>query len=169
MVALRAASNLAHHDEYATSDTAWRAKLEPIADADKRRTLYLTRDQRRALIDALPDDAAAFVTGLCLLPLRPGALASLTVADFNGRDGSLRILSDKAGIGRSIFLPLSAAKLIREQAKGKLPAAPLFARWDGRAWVTGAKRRAPQRYAVKVQCDVEPALSAPEQSRLAAG
>ena len=134
MVALRAALNLALEDGHLTTDAAWRVKLKPTEKAGNRRTLYLSRADRRALIAALPADAAAFVTGLCLLPLRPGALASLTVADFNGRDGSLRVPIDKAGAGRSILLPLTAANLIRQQAKLKLPAAPLFARWDGRAW-----------------------------------
>jgi integrase len=134
MVALRAALNLALHDGYATTDAAWRTKLEPIANADSRRTLYLSRDQRRALIAALPADCAAFVTGLASLPLRPGALAALTVADFNSREGTLRIGKDKAGNGRTILLPQTIADLIRKHAKGKLPAAPLFARQDGSAW-----------------------------------
>lgn len=134
MVPMRAALNLALADGYVTSDHAWRRALKPAANADGRRTLYLDRDQRRALIEHLPEDAAAFVRGLCLLPLRPGALAGLTVADFDTRQGTLRIGTDKAGAGRTVLLPEAVVELLRGQARSKLPAAPLFARWDGRRW-----------------------------------
>lgn len=134
MVPMRAALNLALADGYVTSDHAWRQALKPIKNADGRRTLYLDRDQRRTLIDHLPDDAAAFVRGLSLLPLRPGALASLTVGDFNAKQSTLRIGTDKTGAGRTVLLPDATADLFRAHAKGKLPAAPLLARWDGSAW-----------------------------------
>ena len=134
MVSLRAALNLAKRNGYITTDAPWAEALAPTKGAGGRRTLYLTRAERRALIDALPQDCAAFVHGLCLLPLRPGALASLTVRNFNARQGVLTIGKDKAGQDRSILLPATAVALIRDQAKGKLPTAPLFARWDGRAW-----------------------------------
>ncbi|MEO6924756.1 MAG: site-specific integrase, partial [Bryocella sp.] len=81
-----------------------------------------------------PDDAARFVRGLCELPLRPGALAALTVADFDARHKLLCIGHDKAGEGRFIPLPPATSKLIAEEARSKLPGAPLFARWDGAAW-----------------------------------
>src|SRR5690606_9709140 len=134
MVPMRAALNLALSDGFVTSDHAWRRALKPAANADGRRTLYLDRDQRRALIEHLPEDAAAFVRGLCLLPLRPGALAGLTVADFDTRQGTLRIGTDKAGAGRTVLLPEAVVELLRGQARSKLPAAPLFARWNGRRW-----------------------------------
>lgn len=134
LVAMRAALNLAQHDGYVTTDAAWRVKLEATPNAGQRRDLYLTRDQRRKLIKTLPDDCAAFVRGLCVLPLRPGALAALTIADFDSRLGTLRIGKDKAGKGRAIRLPEQTAELLREQTTDKLPAAPLFARWNGKAW-----------------------------------
>ncbi len=134
MVPMRAALNLALSDGFVTSDHAWRKALKPTANADGRRTLYLDRDQRRALIEHLPEDAAAFVRGLCVLPLRPGALAQRTVADFDYRRGTLRIGTDKAGKGRSILLPEATAALFRQSVKGKLPTAPLLSRWNGSAW-----------------------------------
>lgn len=139
LVALRAALNLAKRDGYATSDLAWSRALEPIEGADGRRELYLTLEQRRALVNAIDDAAArAFVQGLCLLPLRPGALAALRVRDFDARGGALTIARDKAGAGRTVPLPDSALALVRTVAKGKLPAAPLFARADGSAWTKDA-------------------------------
>jgi integrase len=135
MVALRAALNLALRDNYVVTDAAWREALKPIEGANERRTAYLSLDQRRELVKQVAhDDLRQFVRGMCLLPLRPGALAALTVANFDSRSGALTVKTDKAGAGRVILLPTTAADLLRECAKGKLPAAPLFARWDGSAW-----------------------------------
>lgn len=134
MVALRAALNLALENGSVTTDMAWSVALKPIEGANGRRTVYLDRDQRLALLANVPGELAAFVKGLCLLPIRPGALASLRVSDFDSRAGTLLIETDKAGAGREILLPKVAADLMREQAKGKLPAAFLFSRWDGRQW-----------------------------------
>lgn len=134
MVTLRAALNLAKADGFATSDLAWAQALKPIAGVASQRALYLDRAQRKALLEALPDDAARFVRGLCELPLRPGALAALTVADYDRRERLLHVEHDKAGEGRSIPLPPATARLIADEARGKLPAAPLFARRNGAAW-----------------------------------
>lgn len=152
MVALRAALNLARKRDAVPSDRAWSEALAPAKGAGKRRNVYLERDQRRALIAALPDDAAAFVRGLCLLPLRPGALAALTVGDFDSRSGSLTIHRDKASEGRSILLPQNVVALMREQARRKTPAAPLFSRGDGSAWHKDAWKK-PIATAV-AQCDL---------------
>jgi len=133
MVPVRAALNLALADGHALSALAWRAALKPL-EANGRRTLYLDRPQRRALLDKLPQDVATFITALCLLPIRPGALAGLCVRDFDARQKTLRIHHDKAGGGRTILLPDATAKHLRASARGKLPTAPLFARWDGKAW-----------------------------------
>lgn len=75
MTCFRAALNLAYLDGLVTSDFAWRSKLRPIKNADRRRELYLDRAQRLKFIEKAPADLAAFLRGLCQLPLRPGALA----------------------------------------------------------------------------------------------
>jgi len=134
MTALRAALNHAFEQGDVLNDHAWRVALKPIKHADKARDVYLDRKERKALIKALPDDAAAFARGLCALPLRPGALAALRVGDFDKRTGTLKIGKDKAGQDRKIKLPDATADLLKEQARSKLPAAPLFARDDGVAW-----------------------------------
>lgn len=131
---LRAALNNAMTLGAVTTDAAWRVELKPIKEPPSARRVYLDPDQRRALIAHLPPDLAGFVTGLCLLPLRPGTLAKLTVADFDRRDGTLHVRADKAGAGRAILLPRATADLLIRQCQDKLPGAPLFARWDGRAW-----------------------------------
>lgn len=132
--AFRAALNAAFRARHVATDVGWREALKPLAGAGKRRNVYLDRDQRRALLAALPGDLRAFAHGLCLLPLRPGALAALTVGDFDARRNELVIERDKAGEGRRILLPAETAAALKAAARNKLPAAPLFAQVDGRAW-----------------------------------
>lgn len=134
MVCVRAALNAALRRGEITTALAWQTALEPLAGADNRREVYLDREQRRALLDALPPDAAAFSRGLCLLPLRPGALAALTVAALDKRAGTLRIARDKAKAGRSILLPPQTVALLKEQTRGKLPGAPMFTRSNSQPW-----------------------------------
>lgn len=116
------------------SEAAWQEALKASSNANGRRTLYLDRAQRRKLLAKTPAEAAPFVRGLCLLPLRPGALAALTAGDFDKRTAELTIGKDKADKARRIQLPAEAAKLLSEQANDKLPAAPLFRRANGKVW-----------------------------------
>ena len=116
------------------TDAAWQEPLKPIKNATGRRTLYLDRDQRRKLVDAIANDARPFVRALCLLPLRPGAVANLNAGDFDKRTRELTIGKDKSGKPRRVVLPTAAAALFAEQGKAKLPAAPLFTREGGKRW-----------------------------------
>lgn len=134
MTALRAALNHAHDQAEVTTDQAWRVALRPIENADSSRDAYLDRKQRQALIDKAPADVALFLKGLATVPLRPGALAALTVASFDKRLGVLTIGKDKAGRDRKIKLPKGTAAFFAERAKDKTPAAPLLARSDGKPW-----------------------------------
>lgn len=134
MAALRAALGRFLAPGRPDSDGAWQEALRPIKNATRRRTLYLTLDQRRQLVKQVDSEAGAFVRGLCLLPLRPGAVAALSVADFDARTSELTIVKDKAGERRRILVPESAAELFRKEAKGKKPSAPLFTRANGTGW-----------------------------------
>jgi len=134
MTTLRAALNLALENGDVTSDHAWKAKLKPIKNADGRRDVYLDQDQRRKLIEKAPADLALFLKALCLLPLRPGAVAALNAGHFDKQLSSLTIGKDKAGGIRKITLPPATAEFFAERGKGKLPGAPLFIRADGKRW-----------------------------------
>ncbi len=116
------------------SEAAWQEALMATANANGRRTLYLDRGQRRSLLESMSAEAEPFVRALCLLPLRPGALAALTTGDFDKRTGELTIGKDKTGKPRRIQLPTDAAKLMATQSANKLPGAPLFMRANGKAW-----------------------------------
>ena len=134
MTALRAALNHAFDDGKVTTDLAWRKALSPIEKAGKRRELYLDRGQRSDFIKHAPDDLAKFLRGLSLLPLRPGALAALLVADFESRIGVLKIGVDKHGKDRKIKLPANTAEFLKAAVKEKSESAPLLTRADGKAW-----------------------------------
>lgn len=131
---LRAALNkvLAHGTP--GTEAAWQEALKPIKNADRQRTLYLDRTQRRALLDRMDAEAEPFVRALCLLPLRPGAVAGLTVGCFDRRTSELTIGKDKSGKPRRILIPAVAAALFKKQCSKKLPAAPLFNRANGKPW-----------------------------------
>jgi len=134
MTCFRAALNLAYLDGLLTTDYAWRSKLRPIKNADQRRELYLDRAQRLKLLENAAQDLAAFLRGLCQLPLRPGALAKLTAGDYDRRLKVLKIGQDKSGKDRRIKLPDVTADFFESMAKNKLPSAPLLARAGGGAW-----------------------------------
>ena len=134
MAVLKTALNLAHEDGFTTSDHAWASKLKPVKDANGRRDCYLDINQRRALIAHAEPDLAILARAMSLLPMRPGAVAAFTVANFDKRLNSLVIGKDKAGKDRKITLPSSTAAFFIEQTKDKTPASPLFSRADGSVW-----------------------------------
>ncbi len=134
MVPLRAALGQVLKAGAPNTDAAWQEALRPFKGADKRRDLYLDKAERKRLIDAASDEARPFIKALCLLPLRPGALAALKVADFDKRTRALTIGKDKNGNPRQISMPQVFADFFADQVKGKHPAAPLFARAGGEAW-----------------------------------
>jgi integrase len=134
MAMLRAALNKVLAPGAPETEAAWQEALKPIRNADRQRTLYLDREQRRKLLQHVSDEASAFVRALCLLPLRPGAVAALNAGDFDKRTRELTIGKDKAGNQRRIVLPVDAAQLFAAQAKDKLPGAPLFSRANGKRW-----------------------------------
>ena len=134
IAALRAALNFAHDAGSVTTDMAWRVALRPAKNADGRRDVYLDRNQRRSLIECAAPDLAAFLRGLSSVPLRPGALAALTVGNYDSRLSVLKIGKDKAGRDRKIKLPDATASEFAGLSIDRSALTPLFRRADGRAW-----------------------------------
>jgi len=134
MAMLRAALNKIIAPGAPDTEAAWQEALRPIRNADRQRTLYLDRDQRRKLLETIDAEAEPFVRTLCLLPLRPGAVAGLRVADFDKRTAELTIGKDKSGKPRRIVVPQAVAKLFTAQSKDRPPVAPLLSRAAGQQW-----------------------------------
>ena len=141
MVPLRAALSKVLPFGTPNSEAAWQEALKAIPNADGRRTLYLDIGQRKALLANLNADVVPFVRALCLLPLRPGAIASLVVEDFDKRTSELSIGKDKTGRSRRIQLPYDAAALFEEQSRDKLGQAPIFMQFTGRPWNKNSWKR----------------------------
>ncbi|MDM0107790.1 site-specific integrase [Variovorax sp. J22R24] len=138
MTPFRAALNLAFKEGLVTNKHAWQGPLDPPEPAANRREVYFSADERRALLSKVrEEDARQFFSALAMLPLRPGALASLTVRDYDKQTGVVTIRKgvDKGHPERSFTLPPQAAALFAHQAAGKTPAAFLFSRTDGRQWI----------------------------------
>lgn len=134
MTCLRAALNLAYNNGMVTSDHAWRLPLAPVKNADKRRDVYLDLADRRKLIKCAQKDVADFLRGLILIPLRPGALATLTVKNFDKKLKTLTVGKDKHGADRKIMLPDATAAFFAKQARNKPATSPLLRRANGCAW-----------------------------------
>jgi len=134
MSELRAALNFARDNQWVADDSAWIVSLRSLKNASKRREVYLDKDQRRKLIKGLPKDAANFIHGLTLLPLRPGALAELTVRQFDPKQRVLTIHIDKHGQDRKIKLPESTCTLFKEWCANKNPEESIFTQANGQKW-----------------------------------
>jgi integrase len=78
------------------------------------------------------------VRALCLLPLRPGAVAALTAGDFDKRTRELTIGKDKAGDGAASSFPRMRRALHRgcqEQAASRSSVRPSNGKaWDKETW-----------------------------------
>ncbi|MET3653913.1 tyrosine-type recombinase/integrase [Dyella japonica] len=135
MGSLVAALNFAVQERYVDPGKAMEWQAIKRFHVTSRRDVYLTRDQRRALIGALPAELQPLMTCLALLPLRPSAAAHLTVGHLDARTGLLKIGKDKAHAGRVIPLSADALVLLSAQAKNKTLAEHLFAHADGTAFV----------------------------------
>lgn len=133
MATVKAALNLALADGFVTTDQAWKTALKPVEGATGQRDVYLDRGQREALIEHATPALKPFLQAACLLPLRPGALAQLTVGDFNQALGTLKISHDKTA-GRTIGLPPDTVKFLKQQCLSKLPTAPMFTDGEGKPW-----------------------------------
>lgn len=134
MVPLRAALNRVLAPGAPNTEAAWQEGLNPFKNADKRRSLYLDKIERRKLLEHIAAEAEPFAHALCLLPLRPGAMAALTAGDFDKRTSELTIAKDKAAGGRRFVVTAEAARLLASQTKDKLPGASVFTRANGSPW-----------------------------------
>jgi len=135
MVPLRAALAALLPPGAPGTDAAWQEALKPMKGASGHRTLYLDRDERRKLLAHAGGDVAPFLHALCLLPLRPGTHAGRVAGDFDKRTRTLVIGREtKTGKARKITVPQATADFLAGEAKGKLPAAPLFRQASGKPW-----------------------------------
>ena len=131
---LRSALNFAYKKGLLTNDFPWKSILIPAKNADRKRSTYLDLDQRKKLISSCPKDLAEFIKCSCFIPLRCGAIAKLTVSNYDRQLQTLTIEKDKANSNRKISLPKNLAIFIEKNIQDKLPTAPIFSRPNGDFW-----------------------------------
>jgi len=107
---------------------AW--QLSPLEEGDHESAVFLTPGQRVALISAASPSAARFFRALELTGCRPGELAAITVKDYDAVEGTVRFASRKGKSSklrvRFTVLDKIGRDFFNEQARDKLPKAPLF-------------------------------------------
>jgi integrase len=127
---------------------AW--KLTPLVDdAEAKSPVFLTVEQRDRLVAAAPAALAALLTGYGHTGARPSELANAVVGDFNAEGGTVT-LRHRKGRGsklkaRAVQLSDAGVMFFKEQAKGKLPKAPLLSNesaghWTDQQWCGGISR-----------------------------
>lgn len=141
---LRAALNLAYKEGAIESDTAWK-RVQAFRKVNKARTLFLTDGQVGELLAHTTGAFHSLCSAAILTGARYGELAAARVSDFDG--GILR-LSGKTG-NRDCFLSHDAETFFKQQAKDKLPEAPLLMSHEGAHWKHG-QQQPPMKNAVRV-------------------
>jgi integrase len=133
LTTLKAALNLAVRDRVISADRRreW-ADVKAFKDVSRRRELFLDLGQRRALLNASQGAVRDLIEAAALTGCRAGELTRAVRSAFDARTQTLTI----AGKTGSRTMPLSpaAVALFKRITKDKLPASPLIARDDGRAW-----------------------------------
>jgi len=133
VAALNRASELGHVGNAA----AWRLKsLADDVEDDGETAVYLSVEQRKALIAAATPSAALFLRGLELTGARPKELAAATADDFDGESLRLAHRKGKPPKLRVRYTVLSAEGIVffTREAADKLPAAPLFTEDGEQPW-----------------------------------
>lgn len=117
----------------------WR--LEPLADdaEDSGDTaVFLTPEQRDAIVKKASPALALFLRALEFTGARPGEMAEATVASLDVKGRSLTLFHRKGRPvrlrPRSVALDSDAMEFFKAQTKRKLPGAFLFTDSDGAKW-----------------------------------
>lgn len=131
--------NRAYEEGHVGKPSAW--KLPPLADDidDSGETIVmLTPEQRKAIIAAASTATAAFLRSLELTGARPKEIAAATAADFDKRNGTLRLSHRKGRPAklrvRVVVLSVDGVAFFAAQTTDKLPKALLFTDSAGKPW-----------------------------------
>lgn len=137
----KAALNFAKAEKRIRSDDAWKDVKGFKKAKDGSRDVFLLVAQRRILFKHSGADLRDFLLGNYYSAARPHELRDASVEDFDAATGTLRLTKFK-GTGepkvRRTFLTADAVAFFKEQARDKLPKAPLLARggerWQRKWW-----------------------------------
>jgi integrase len=138
---LAAALSNAHRLHGVGSLSTWR-RVRPlkIPKASRSRLFIPSEQEIKALIAACEPDFALLVRAAVLTARRYGELTALEARDFDPAKGTLALRVSKTG-EREVLLSSVAVAFFAEQAKNKLPRAPMFTTAEGAAWGKGLQHR----------------------------
>ncbi len=137
LATFKAALNMALADRLVSTDAGWKT-VTAFEKVGRRRELFLSREQRAALLVACTPALRELVQGLMLTALRPGELAAANVSDLDRKHGTLHIRKSKTET-RIVPLSTAAVKWFSELTSNRIGAHPLVAddsgnRWDKDKW-----------------------------------
>jgi integrase len=142
---LKAALNHGQRDlRLVSKDRAIEWENVKFYNDDDRRNQVLTKEERDRFVELADPVIQPFLRALCLLPIRPGAMAALTVESLRDKNKGYEYLfvgEDKACPNRPVPLDANTLRFFKEQAKGKLPKAPLFSNTYGTRWHSDTYRK----------------------------
>jgi site-specific recombinase XerD len=133
LTALKAALNLAvaNRRVHPIAAREW-GDVKAYSNATQRRSLFLDLKQRRKLLQAGEGALKDLMEAAALTGSRAGELTGATRGQFDAR---LKTITLKGKVGaRTVPLSPPALRLFKRLAKGKLPAAHLLTRDDGKPW-----------------------------------
>lgn len=129
---LKAALNMALNNRLVSTDSGWKTVKRFPKVKVQRRGAFLSKEQRKALLDACPDDLKMLAKAMLLTGARPGELATLNACDYDKSLGCLT-LTGKTG-PRTVAISTAAAAFFNEATKDKIGAAPMLANSFGQRW-----------------------------------
>lgn len=130
---VKAALNRAVNEGFSGNREAW--KVENLADdGDRDTAIFLTPEQRKAIIAECEPATGRFLRGLELTGARPSELANARVKDLDGDTLRLAHKKGRPPKLRVRSVVLQDAGFFKAQARNKLPRAFLFTDADGRQW-----------------------------------
>jgi integrase len=132
---LKAALNYAKQCGCVATDIGWRATTK-FKDVGARRNGWLHAEDRKRLLEAMPDDLRTLALSLLHIGARPGELANAIAADFDRNAGILN-LTGKTG-SRKVNLSSAALGFFTALTKDKIGNAPLLTQADGQRWTAPA-------------------------------
>ncbi len=135
--AVRAGLNCAIDLGHVGNPAAWKvAALSDDIEDEGETAVFLSADQRKALIGEASPPAAAFFRGLELTGARPKELAAAVVSSFDGK--SIRLAHRKGRPpklrARLVVLSADGVKFFERQTGGKLPGTPIFTEDGEQPW-----------------------------------
>lgn len=130
---LKSALNRAVRERYISPEREfeWRY-ITPEKEADGARKLYLTKEQRIALVGAAEGGLRDLIECITLTGCRPGDPAAVLRSGYDARTGSVTFTTKKHP--RTIPLSPKAKALFDRLAKKKNPKDHLFTRDTGEPW-----------------------------------